>query len=229
MEVVESVESDPWERPYRLVTKKLRPPAAPHPSDRKHETRVARQCHQNFVPTVAEQQGQRQHEADNILPPQPDHGVERRAMSHPKGALRGNKKDGIPPRRNTGTGRNHRPGLGGINEDPGRPPAKPVHQMPEGRSIPPGMEKGEVDPAEQGRTPYGIAVRVQANMPSGRGGQTIRKTNRRPSGGPHDGTCTWGARQPIWISARSIDGGRGKAGDSPWTSQTPSISYSATG
>jgi hypothetical protein len=29
MELVESVESDPWGRPYRLVTKKLRPPAPP--------------------------------------------------------------------------------------------------------------------------------------------------------------------------------------------------------
>jgi hypothetical protein len=29
MELVESVESDPWGRPYRLVTKKLRPPPAP--------------------------------------------------------------------------------------------------------------------------------------------------------------------------------------------------------
>jgi hypothetical protein len=29
MELVESIESDPWGRPYRLVTKKLRPPALP--------------------------------------------------------------------------------------------------------------------------------------------------------------------------------------------------------
>jgi hypothetical protein len=29
MELVESIESDPWGRPYRLVTKKLRPPAPP--------------------------------------------------------------------------------------------------------------------------------------------------------------------------------------------------------
>jgi hypothetical protein len=131
MELVESVESDPWGRPYRLVTKKLRPPA------RKHGTKVARQCHRNLVPTAAGQQGQRQHEADTILSPQRDHEVERRATSHPRGALRGNKKDGIPRRRNTGTGRNLRPGLGRVNEDPDSPSAKPVHQMPEGRSIPP--------------------------------------------------------------------------------------------
>jgi hypothetical protein len=42
----------------------------------------------------------------------------------------------------------------------GSPSAKPAHQMPEGRSIPPGMENGEVDPTEQGRTPFGLAVRV---------------------------------------------------------------------
>jgi hypothetical protein len=30
MELVESVESDPWVRPYRLVTKKLIQPATPH-------------------------------------------------------------------------------------------------------------------------------------------------------------------------------------------------------
>jgi hypothetical protein len=51
-------------------------------------------------------------------------------------------------------------------------------------------------------------------MPSGRGGQTIRKNNCRLSGGLYDGTRTWMARQPIWISARSIDGGRGEAGES---------------
>jgi hypothetical protein len=78
MELVESVESDPWGRLYRLVTKKLRP------------GRVW---------------------AESM------------------------KKSGSPS-------------------------TKPVHQMPEGRSIPPGMENGEVDPTEQGRTPFGLAVRV---------------------------------------------------------------------
>jgi hypothetical protein len=39
MELVKSVESDPWGRPYRLVMKKLRPPAPP-PTDRKHGTNV---------------------------------------------------------------------------------------------------------------------------------------------------------------------------------------------
>jgi hypothetical protein len=52
------------------------------------------------------------------------------------------------------------------------------------------MENGEVDPAEKGRPPFGFAVRVQANMPSGQDGQTIRKNNCRPPGGPHDGTRT---------------------------------------
>jgi hypothetical protein len=86
--------------------------------------------------------------------------VEQRATSHLRGALRGNKKDGIPRRPNTGTGRNPRPGLGRVKKDPGSPSAKPVHQMPEGRSIPPGMENGEVDPTEQGRTTFGLAVHV---------------------------------------------------------------------
>jgi hypothetical protein len=133
---------------------------SPPPIDREHGTRVARQCHRNFVPTAAGQQGQQQHEADTILLPQRDHEVEQRATSHLRGTLRGNKKDGIPRRPNTRTGRNSRPGLGRVKKDPGSPSAKPVHQMPEGRSIPPGMENGEVDPTEQGRTTFGLAVHV---------------------------------------------------------------------
>jgi hypothetical protein len=45
-------------------------------------------------------------------------------------------------------------------DDPGSPPAKPVHQMREGRSILPAMENGEVDPTEQGRMHFALAVRV---------------------------------------------------------------------
>jgi hypothetical protein len=94
MELVESVESDPWGRPYRLVTKKLRPPAPP-PLTANMEPGL--HANQDFVPTAAGQQGHWQHEADTILPPQRNHGVERRATSHPRGALRNNKKDDITP------------------------------------------------------------------------------------------------------------------------------------
>ena len=75
-------------------------------------------------------------------------------------APRCDKEDGLP-RRGTGSGWNSRPGMGGVNDHLGSPPATPVHQMPEGGCLPPDMANGKTGPAEERVSPVGLTVRYR--------------------------------------------------------------------
>jgi hypothetical protein len=157
MELVESVESDPWGRPYRLVTKKLRPPAPaltanmkagllanvtgtlfPRRRDKKDNGNTRRIPSSHLSETMEW--------SEELRVTQEELFAATKRMASCGDVTPG--PDGIPGR------------VWAVNEDPSSPPAHPVNQMPEGSSISPGMVNGEVNPAEQGRKPFGLAVRV---------------------------------------------------------------------
>ncbi|XP_043604822.1 uncharacterized protein LOC122577562 [Bombus pyrosoma] len=69
-----------------------------------------------------------------------------------------------------------------------------LRHLPEGGRLPPDMAYGEISPTAEERSSVGLSVPVQAGVPSRRGGQGVRESDRRPSGGPYVGACAWMAR-----------------------------------
>ena len=97
--------------------------------------------------------------------------MEERDGGHRGRAAGSDEEDGLSGR-DTGSRRNTRTGLGGIDEHHGSPSATSPYKMPEGGCIPAGMADGETGPAKEGGSPLGLTCGVQTGVPSGRGGQT---------------------------------------------------------
>ena len=97
----------------------------------------------------------------------------------------GGDRKNVLPRRGAGPGRDPGPDLEKNNGGHGSQNLAPVHEMPEGGSLPAAVEDGEVGPAPQGRPIGELAVDIPADMPAGRDRHAPGKSRRRPSGTTH--------------------------------------------
>ena len=191
--------SDPWGRPYKIVTRKLR--ARGPPATTEKEPTLLCRGHRDALPPA------RGHCAQKAAGFHPRDGMDHRVGSHR--APGGDQKNGLPPR-SAGPGQDPGLDLERGNGCHGTQSSAPLHEMPEGRSLPTGVEDREAGLASQGR-PTGDNAVVPTDMPAGKCRHAPRESCRRSTGATHVGTGAGLARQSVRIPEGTLDDRRGQA------------------